>query len=77
MVTWNACTPYNIINIASFGDLSFCSSYSQASHMTEPYAGAQLFVHALLPYLLPYIILTQWLLKIQIITKTAKMASLC
>lgn len=26
-------------------------------------AGAQLFVHALLPYLLPYIILTQWLLK--------------
>lgn len=27
-------------------------------------AGAQLFVHALLPYLLPYIILTQWLLKI-------------
>ena len=26
--------------------------------------GAQLFVHALLPYLLPYIILTQWLLKI-------------
>jgi hypothetical protein len=27
-------------------------------------AGAQLFVHALLPYLLPYIILTQWLLKV-------------
>ena len=26
-------------------------------------AGAKLFVHALLPYLLPYIILTQWLLK--------------
>ena len=26
-------------------------------------AGAQLFVRALLPYLLPYIILTQWLLK--------------
>ncbi|MEK4024112.1 hypothetical protein [Sporosarcina sp. FSL W7-1283] len=26
-------------------------------------SGAQLFVHALLPYLLPYIILTQWLLK--------------
>jgi hypothetical protein len=26
-------------------------------------AGAQLFIHALLPYLLPYIILTQWLLK--------------
>jgi hypothetical protein len=26
-------------------------------------AGARLFVHALLPYLLPYIILTQWLLK--------------
>lgn len=26
--------------------------------------GAQLFIHALLPYLLPYIILTQWLLKI-------------
>lgn len=26
--------------------------------------GAQLFLHALLPYLLPYIILTQWLLKI-------------
>ena len=26
-------------------------------------AGAGLFVHALLPYLLPYIILTQWLLK--------------
>ncbi|AXH98607.1 hypothetical protein DV702_02085 [Sporosarcina sp. PTS2304] len=26
-------------------------------------AGAQLFLHALLPYLLPYIILTQWLLK--------------
>lgn len=26
-------------------------------------AGTQLFVHALLPYLLPYIILTQWLLK--------------
>ncbi|ARD49197.1 hypothetical protein [Sporosarcina sp. P33] len=25
--------------------------------------GAQLFTHALLPYLLPYIILTQWLLK--------------
>lgn len=25
--------------------------------------GARLFVHALLPYLLPYIILTQWLLK--------------
>ena len=29
-------------------------------------AGAQLFVHALLPYLLPYIILTQWLLKIPV-----------
>ncbi|MEK3935208.1 hypothetical protein MKY41_07765 [Sporosarcina sp. FSL W7-1349] len=28
--------------------------------------GAQLFVHALLPYLLPYIILTQWLLKIPV-----------
>ena len=27
-------------------------------------AGARLFMHALLPYLLPYIILTQWLLKI-------------
>ncbi|MEK5039668.1 hypothetical protein [Sporosarcina sp. FSL K6-3457] len=27
-------------------------------------AGAQLFIQALLPYLLPYIILTQWLLKI-------------
>ncbi len=27
-------------------------------------AGAKLFLHALLPYLLPYIILTQWLLKI-------------
>ncbi|PIC68862.1 hypothetical protein CSV71_06900 [Sporosarcina sp. P21c] len=26
-------------------------------------SGAQLFTHALLPYLLPYIILTQWLLK--------------
>lgn len=26
-------------------------------------SGAQLFLHALLPYLLPYIILTQWLLK--------------
>lgn len=26
-------------------------------------AGGQLFIHALLPYLLPYIILTQWLLK--------------
>ena len=26
-------------------------------------SGARLFVHALLPYLLPYIILTQWLLK--------------
>ncbi|WP_153731189.1 hypothetical protein [Sporosarcina obsidiansis] len=26
-------------------------------------SGAQLFIHALLPYLLPYIILTQWLLK--------------
>ncbi len=26
-------------------------------------AGAKLFIHALLPYLLPYIILTQWLLK--------------
>ena len=26
--------------------------------------GARLFMHALLPYLLPYIILTQWLLKI-------------
>ena len=32
-------------------------------------AGAQLFIHALLPYLLPYIILTQWLLKIQITDK--------
>lgn len=29
-------------------------------------AGAQLFVHALLPYLLPYIILTQWLLKVPV-----------
>ena len=29
-------------------------------------AGAKLFVHALLPYLLPYIILTQWLLKIPV-----------
>lgn len=27
-------------------------------------SGAQLFIHALLPYLLPYIILTQWLLKV-------------
>lgn len=27
-------------------------------------AGARIFTHALLPYLLPYIILTQWLLKI-------------
>ncbi len=35
-------------------------------------AGAQLFVHALLPYLLPYIILTQWLLKIPHPTKIAK-----
>jgi len=32
-------------------------------------AGAQLFVHALLPYLLPYIILTQWLLKMYVTTK--------
>ncbi|MBO1910349.1 hypothetical protein J4G37_36890, partial [Microvirga sp. 3-52] len=29
-------------------------------------AGARLFVHALLPYLLPYIILTQWLLKMPV-----------
>ncbi|MCG7342764.1 hypothetical protein MHZ92_01390 [Sporosarcina sp. ACRSL] len=29
-------------------------------------AGAKLFVHALLPYLLPYIILTQWLLKVPV-----------
>lgn len=29
-------------------------------------AGALLFVHALLPYLLPYIILTQWLLKVPV-----------
>lgn len=35
-------------------------------------AGARLFVHALLPYLLPYIILTQWLLKMPIsLKKTA------
>lgn len=34
--------------------------------------GAQLFMHALLPYLLPYIILTQWLLKMPTpIKKTA------
>ncbi|CAM3087514.1 hypothetical protein FITA111629_02835 [Filibacter tadaridae] len=32
-------------------------------------AGAKLFVHALLPYLLPYIILTQWLLKLPSTTK--------
>jgi len=32
-------------------------------------AGARLFIHALLPYLLPYIILTQWLLKIHVTTK--------
>lgn len=35
-------------------------------------AGAQLFVHALLPYLLPYIILTQWLLKIPSPRKTTR-----
>ncbi|WOV86212.1 hypothetical protein QWT69_09650 [Sporosarcina oncorhynchi] len=35
-------------------------------------AGAQLFVHALLPYLLPYIILTQWLLKIPSSGKTTR-----
>lgn len=29
-------------------------------------AGARLFTHALLPYLLPYIILTQWLLKMPV-----------
>lgn len=29
-------------------------------------SGAQLFTHALLPYLLPYIILTQWLLKMPV-----------
>lgn len=35
-------------------------------------AGAQLFVHALLPYLLPYIILTQWLLKVPVENQSKK-----
>ncbi|GEN82130.1 hypothetical protein SLU01_04420 [Sporosarcina luteola] len=35
-------------------------------------AGAQLFMHALLPYLLPYIILTQWLLKIPTESRSPK-----
>lgn len=35
-------------------------------------AGAYLFLHALLPYLLPYIILTQWLLKMPVRNPTAK-----
>lgn len=34
--------------------------------------GARLFISALLPYLLPYIILTQWLLKASIPSKTVK-----
>ncbi len=55
---------YHMINLVSYlGTYHSVHYYSQALHMTGAEAGAQLFIHALLPYLLPYIILTQWLLK--------------
>lgn len=54
----------NTINIAIIWGLIILFIWQPGVAHGGAVAGAQLFVHALLPYLLPYIILTQWLLKV-------------
>ena len=53
----------NTINIAVIWGLIILFILQPGIAHAGAEAGAQFFVHALLPYLLPYIILTQWLLK--------------
>ena len=53
----------NTINIAVIWGLIILFIWQPGIAHDGAVAGAQLFIHALLPYLLPYIILTQWLLK--------------
>lgn len=52
-----------MINIAIIWGLILLFIFQPGIAHDGAEAGGQLFVHALLPYLLPYIILTQWLLK--------------
>ncbi|WP_342509248.1 hypothetical protein [Sporosarcina sp. FSL K6-2383] len=54
----------NTINIAVIWGFIILFIWQPSIAHDGAVAGTQLFVHALLPYLLPYIILTQWLLKI-------------
>ncbi|MBE1553575.1 hypothetical protein [Sporosarcina limicola] len=55
---------FHMINIAVIWGLIILFILKPGVAHAGAVAGAQLFIHALLPYLLPYIILTQWLLKI-------------
>ncbi|KAA0966619.1 hypothetical protein FQ087_10455 [Sporosarcina sp. ANT_H38] len=54
---------YNVINLVVIWGLIILFILQPSIAHAGAKAGAQLFIHALLPYLLPYIILTQWLLK--------------
>ncbi|WP_203246125.1 hypothetical protein [Sporosarcina beigongshangi] len=54
----------NTINIAVVWGFIILFIWQPSIAHDGAVSGTQLFVHALLPYLLPYIILTQWLLKI-------------
>ncbi|WP_318616045.1 hypothetical protein [Sporosarcina sp. YIM B06819] len=59
----------NTVNIAVIWGLIILFIWQPGTAHDGAVAGAQLFVHALLPYLLPYIILTQWLLKMPVRTQ--------
>lgn len=54
---------YPMINLLTVWGLILLFILQPGTAHDGAVAGGQLFIHALLPYLLPYIILTQWLLK--------------
>ena len=55
-----------MINIAMIWGLILLFIFQSGIAHDGAEEGARLFIHALLPYLLPYIILTQWLLKMPV-----------
>ncbi|WP_432359515.1 hypothetical protein [Sporosarcina sp. UB5] len=65
-------TKQNMISIAVIWGLIILFILQPGIAHDGAEAGAQLFVHALLPYLLPYIILTQWLLKVPVENPSTK-----